>query len=267
MGEVLGGTPHHNNGRCRGVLGHVEAIATVDTIGITGAGCVGSSLRWSGSVKTGLAIGRRHNRHLMLVVQVLLLAGVNIVGGRIHRYGVMNILLDHGDLMVVVGQWYRMGRQGRQRHLLLGVMRRNHRWLEGCQSIIRRRSLVQVGRRLMDLERIGKKLGRPIAASCQANRWGQGLLILPGVYGQLGTVLLEHVGIDVKAEVDPKEEFHLEAVHFRYQDAADLGIIGVVVVGIVEELGCQEDGRYDHSMDIEVGEEEVVPLDEPIDVD
>lgn len=119
----------------------------------------------------------------------------------------------------------------------------------------------------MDLERIGKELGRPIAASCQANRWGQGLLILSGVYGQLGTVLLEHVGIDVKAEVDPKEEFHLEAVHFRYQDAADLGIIGVVVVGIVEELGCQEDGRYDHSMDIEVGEEEVVPLDEPIDVD
>ena len=49
----------------------------------------------------------------MLVVQVLLLAGVNIVGGRIHRYGVMNILLDHGDLMVVVGQWHRMGREGR----------------------------------------------------------------------------------------------------------------------------------------------------------
>mmetsp|Transcript_18783 Transcript_18783/g.44515 ORF Transcript_18783/g.44515 Transcript_18783/m.44515 type:complete len:270 (+) Transcript_18783:199-1008(+) len=269
MGEVLGGTPHHN-GRCRGVLGHVEAIATVDTIGITGAGCIGSSLRWSGSVKTGLAIGRRHNRHLMLVVQVLLLVGVNIVGCGIHRYGVMNILLDHGDLMVVVGQWHRMGRRGRQRHLLLGMMRRNHRWmlcLEGCQSIIRRRSLVQVGRRLMDLERIGKELGRSISAPCQANRCGQGLLILPGVYGQLGAVLLEHVGIDVKAEVDPKEEFHLEAVHFRYQDAADLGIIGVVVVGIVEELGRQEDGRYDHSMDIEVGEEEVVPLDEPIDVD
>ena len=119
----------------------------------------------------------------------------------------------------------------------------------------------------MDLERIGKELGRPIAASCQADGRGQGLLILPGMYGQLGAVLLEHVGIDVKAEVDPEEEFHLEAVHFRYQDTADLGIVGVVVVGIVEELGRQEDGRYDHSMDVEVGEEEVVPLDEPIDVD
>ena len=119
----------------------------------------------------------------------------------------------------------------------------------------------------MDLERIGKELGRPIAASCQADGRGQGLLILPGMYGQLGAVLLEHVGIDVKAEVDPEEEFHLEAVHFRYQDAANVGIVGVVVVGIVEELGRQEDGRYDHSMDVEVGEEEVVPLDEPIDVD
>lgn len=254
MGEVLGGTPHHN-GRCRGVLGHVEAIATVDAVGITGAG-IGS-----------MAACLRHDRYLMLVVQVLLLAGVNVVGCGIHRYGVVGILLDHGNLVVVVRQWHRMGRQGRQRHLLLGMMRRDHRWLEGCQSIIRRRSLVQVGRRLVDLERIGKELGRPIAASCQANGWGQGLLILPGMYGQLGAVLLEHVGIDVKAEVDPEEEFHLEAVHFRYQDAANLGIVGVVVVGIVEELGRQEDGRYDHSMDIEVGEEEVVPLDEPIDVD
>jgi len=87
------------------------------------------------------------------------------------------------------------------------------------------------------------------------------------VNGELGAVLLEHLGINVKAEVDPEEEFHLETIHLRYQHAANLGIIGVVVVGIVEELGRQEDGRYDHSMNVEVGEEEVVPLDEPINVD
>ena len=47
---------------------------------------------------------------MMLVVQVLLLAGVNVVGLGIYRYRVMNILLDHGDLVVVMCQWYRMGR-------------------------------------------------------------------------------------------------------------------------------------------------------------
>ena len=103
MGEVLGGTPHHN-GRCRGVLGHVEAIATVDAVGITVAGA---------GIGRNVAACLRHNRYLMLVVQVLLLAGVDVVGCGIHRYGVMNILLDHGNLMVVVGQWHRMGRQGR----------------------------------------------------------------------------------------------------------------------------------------------------------
>lgn len=84
---------------------------------------------------------------------------------------------------------------------------------------------------------------------------------------ELGTVLLEHLGFNVKAEVNPEEELHFEAVHLRYQDAAYLGVVGVVVVGIVEELGSQKDGSNDHSMDIEVGEKEVVPLNETIDVD
>jgi len=95
------------------MLGHMEAIATVDTVGIVGAGIVGS-LRWSGAVQTGThtaaAVGLRRYRYLMLVVQVLLLAGVNVVGLGIYRYRVMNILLDHGDLVVVMCQWYRMGR-------------------------------------------------------------------------------------------------------------------------------------------------------------
>lgn len=100
MGEVLGGTPHHN-GRRRGVLGHMKTVTTVHTIDITGAGCIGSHAS---------AVRLRHDRYLMLVVQVLLLAGVDEVGLGIQRYGVMNILLDHGNLMVVVRQWHRMGR-------------------------------------------------------------------------------------------------------------------------------------------------------------
>lgn len=123
---------------------------------------------------------------------------------------------------------------------------------------------------LVNLEGVGQELGGP-TTRCYHRR-GQWLQILPGgggrgMDGQLGAVLLENVGIDVKAEVDPEEEFHLEAVHLRYQDAADLGVVGVVVVGIVEELGGQQDGRYDHSMNVEVGKEKVVPLDETVDVD
>ena len=124
---------------------------------------------------------------------------------------------------------------------------------------------MRMRRCLMDLEGIREELGGPTTTSCDCC-CGQGLLILPGMNGQLGTVLLEHLGIDVQTEVDPEQKFHLEAVHLRYQDASNLGVVGVVVVGIVEELGSQQDGCNDHSMNIEVGQEEVVPLDETINV-
>ena len=124
--------------------------------------------------------------------------------------------------------------------------------------------MVRMCRCLMDLEGVREELGGP-TTGCDCC-CGQGLLILPGMNGQLGTVLLEHLGIDVQTKVDSEEKFHLEAVHLRYQDASNLGVVGVVVIGIVEELGSQKDGCNDHSMDIEIGQEEVVPLDETINV-
>ena len=82
------------------MLRHVHAVAAVDTVSVVGAGI---GLRWSVAVRS---VGLRRYRYLMLVVQVLLLlADADAVGLRIYRYRMMNILLDHGNLVVVVRQW------------------------------------------------------------------------------------------------------------------------------------------------------------------
>ena len=91
--------------------------------------------------------------------------------------------------------------------LLLHVMRRDHRWLllmclEGCYCIVRKCPLMRMCRCLMDLEGIREELGGP-TTGCYCC-CGQGLLILPGMNGQLGAVLLEHLGIDVKTKIDPE---------------------------------------------------------------
>jgi len=68
------------------------------------------------------------------------------------------------------------------------------------------------------------------------------LLLIPGSNGmgdQLILILEEHIWLHMEAEINPKEEFHLEAVHFGHQNSSDLGIVGVVVVGIVKELRGQ----------------------------
>lgn len=83
------------------MLRHVHAVAAVDTVSVVGGAGIG--LRWSVAVQS---VGLRRYRYLMLVVQVLLLlADADAVGLRIYRYRMMNILLDYGNLVVVVRQW------------------------------------------------------------------------------------------------------------------------------------------------------------------
>lgn len=82
------------------MLRHVHAVAAVDTVGIVGAGV---GLRWSVAVQS---VGLRRYRYLMIMVEVLLLlADTDAVGLMIYRYRMMNILLDHGNLVVVMRQW------------------------------------------------------------------------------------------------------------------------------------------------------------------
>lgn len=82
------------------MLRHVHAVAAVDTVGVVGAGV---GLRWSVAVQS---VGLRRYRYLMIMVEVLLLlADTDAVGLMIYRYRMMNILLDHGNLVVVMRQW------------------------------------------------------------------------------------------------------------------------------------------------------------------
>ena len=82
------------------MLRHVHAVAAVDTVGVVGAGI---GLRWSVAVQS---VGLSRYRYLMLVVQMLLLlADTDAVGLGVYRYRMMNILLDHGNLVVVMRQW------------------------------------------------------------------------------------------------------------------------------------------------------------------
>lgn len=71
----------------------------------------------------------------------------------------------------------------------------------------------------------------------------------------------------MKTEMDPEKEIHLEAVHLRHQDSANLGVVCVVIVRIVKKLGRQEYGRNDYPMHVQLCEKKVVATDEPIDVD
>lgn len=84
---------------------------------------------------------------------------------------------------------------------------------------------------------------------------------------QLGVVLLEHLWRHPQAEVDPEQELALEGVELGREDSAHPGVVRVVVVRVVGELGGQEDGRDDDPVGAAVREEEAVAPDEPVDVD
>ena len=72
------------------------------------------------------------------------------------------------------------------------------------------------------------------------------------MHHELGTVLVEDLRRDVEREVDPEQEIHLQPVHLANQYAAHLRVVGVVVVGVVEELGGQQDRRNDDPVHVQV---------------
>lgn len=57
------------------------------------------------------------------------------------------------------------------------------------------------------------------------------------------------------------------ATHLGGGHAADLGVVRVVEVLVVEELGRQHDRGYDDAVDVQAREQEAVALDEAVDVD
>jgi hypothetical protein len=63
-------------------------------------------------------------------------------------------------------------------------------------------------------------------------------------------ILDKHIGCDMKAKIDAKKKFDFQAIHFRNEDSSHLGVVGVVVVRIIEEFGCQENGSDANSVDV-----------------
>jgi hypothetical protein len=98
------------------MLGHVHAVATVDAVGVVGAGGgVDGSLRGCRRCAVQSVGLRRHRyRYGMLVVQVVLLllrlANTDVVGLGIYRHRMVSIMLDQGRLVVVMRQWDWVGR-------------------------------------------------------------------------------------------------------------------------------------------------------------
>lgn len=60
----------------------------------------------------------------------------------------------------------------------------------------------------------------------------------------------------MEGKVDHREELEFEGIEFGSWNSSDSGIIGVVVVRIVEKLGGDHDGGDEEAMDVERGEEE-----------
>lgn len=56
---------------------------------------------------------------------------------------------------------------------------------------------------------------------------------------QLVAVLGKLSGGHVEAKVDPKEKVHFQTIHFRDQYPAHFGVVGIVIVRVVKELGRQ----------------------------
>ena len=56
---------------------------------------------------------------------------------------------------------------------------------------------------------------------------------------KLGIILLENIRCNPETEIDAKEKFHLERIQLGNENTPNLGVVGVVVVGIIKELGCE----------------------------
>jgi len=70
----------------------------------------------------------------------------------------------------------------------------------------------------------------------------------------------------MQTKVDSEQKVHLQTVHFRYQNTTNLGVVSVVVVCIVKELGSEENCRDDGTMHVQFRQQKVIALNESINV-
>ena len=70
---------------------------------------------------------------------------------------------------------------------------------------------------------------------------------------QFGVVLVEHLWQNAQAKVNLEKKLRLEVIHLLHEDPAHLGVVGIIVIGIVEEFCRQKYSSDDYSMDIQFG--------------
>lgn len=81
-------------------------------------------------------------------------------------------------------------------------------------------------------------------------------------------VAIKEVRRDMERKVDQREELELERVQLCCGYTSNSGIVCVVVIRIVKELGSDHDGRDEETVDVERGEQKTrVLLDDAIEVD
>jgi len=69
--------------------------------------------------------------------------------------------------------------------------------------------------------------------------------------GQLVFVSIEDLLWDIKSEIDHEQKLQLEVVDFMAGYSANLGIICVVVIDVIIELGSQHNAGDQQSVDVE----------------
>jgi len=84
---------------------------------------------------------------------------------------------------------------------------------------------------------------------------------------KLVLVLHKDLGSHMQAEIDSKEKFNFQSVHFRNKHPTNFRIIGVVIVGVVKKLCCKKNCCDHDPVDVEVRQNKIIPLDKSIYVD
>lgn len=83
---------------------------------------------------------------------------------------------------------------------------------------------------------------------------------------QFTPILGENLGRHVQSKVDTEKKINLQAVHFGNQNSSDLGVVRIVVIRIVKELGGEQYSRDDDSMHVQFRKEEIIVLNQSVNV-
>lgn len=151
-------------------------------------------------------------------------------------------------------------------------------WVELVLSALSRDTSVSAGGNSARSLRMGVPLkARGGGGTCarngsyrwQARRGGCHLTKGDGrVLHEFGVVAFKNLAGDVQVEAQQEEQLNLERVEFTKRDAANLGVIGVVVAAVIMVLHSGHHGSKEQAVDVERRKNEApIGLHDAVDVD